>query len=85
MQRLEISGAVRPIYGSLGVKRLTLKNSTLFPQNIYIFCTCLRKKKPMISLYNLQRTAFITEVSSVYCAVRLGPLNKMDYVSSLNG
>ena len=27
MQSLEVSGAVRPIYGSLGVKRLT-KNST---------------------------------------------------------
>ena len=25
MQRLEVSGALRPIYGSLGVKRLTLK------------------------------------------------------------
>ena len=25
MQRLEVSGAVRPIYGSLGVKRLILK------------------------------------------------------------
>ena len=24
MQRLEVSGAVRPIYGSLGIKRLTL-------------------------------------------------------------
>ena len=24
MQRLEVSGAVRPIYGSLGVKRLTV-------------------------------------------------------------
>ena len=28
MQRLEVSGAVRPLYGSLGVKRLT-KSSTL--------------------------------------------------------
>ena len=26
MQRLEVSGAVRPIYGSLGVKRLTNSN-----------------------------------------------------------
>ena len=26
MQRLEVSGAVRPIYGSLGVKRLTSWN-----------------------------------------------------------
>ena len=25
MQRLEVSGAVRPIYGSLGVKRLIIK------------------------------------------------------------
>jgi len=29
MQRLEVSGAVRPIYGSLGVKRLVL--STHYP------------------------------------------------------
>jgi len=28
MQRLEVSGAVRPIYGSLGVKRL---RNPLFP------------------------------------------------------
>ena len=26
MQRLEVSGAVRPIYGSLGVKRLRIAN-----------------------------------------------------------
>jgi len=25
MQRLEVSGAVQPIYGSLGVKRLIIK------------------------------------------------------------
>jgi len=27
MQRLEVSGAVRPIYGSLGVKRLNLSET----------------------------------------------------------
>ena len=26
MQRLEVSGAVRPVYGSLGVKRLSVDN-----------------------------------------------------------
>jgi len=26
MQRLEVSGAVRPLYGSLGVKELSIKN-----------------------------------------------------------
>ena len=30
MQRLEVSGAVRPIYVSLGVKRLTTKDIILF-------------------------------------------------------
>ena len=30
MQRLEVSGAVRPIYGSLGVKRLTKHSLLLF-------------------------------------------------------
>jgi len=34
MQRLEVSGAVRPIYGSLGVKRLTgrIKAQDLIPK-----------------------------------------------------
>ena len=30
MQRLEVSGAVRPIYGSLGVKRLMGQQSPIF-------------------------------------------------------
>ena len=30
MQRLEVSGAVRPIYGSLGVKRLISFKDTLY-------------------------------------------------------
>ena len=29
MQRLEVSGAVRPIYGSLGVKRLIKKGKVI--------------------------------------------------------
>ena len=39
MQRLEVSGAIRPIYGSLGVKRLTnLMHKILFYNK---FITCL--------------------------------------------
>ena len=30
MQRLEVSGAVRPIYGSLGVKRLMVRDTIRF-------------------------------------------------------
>ena len=47
MQRLEVSGAVRPIYGSLGVKRL-------------------------------RDVVCITEVESVYSAVRTESLYKKE-------
>ena len=33
MQRLEVSGAVRPIYGSLGVKRLTFPKELVPPSS----------------------------------------------------
>ena len=33
MQRLEFSGAVRPIYGSLGVKRLTFRHHAYYIQD----------------------------------------------------
>ena len=34
MQRLEFSGAVRPIYGSLGVKRLTRRLIPVLPDSL---------------------------------------------------
>jgi len=42
MQRLEVSGAVRPIYGSLGVKRLTTvldggEKSAALPDRFYSY------------------------------------------------
>ena len=39
MQRLEVSGAVRPIYGSLGVKRLIpsrVRFSTVIPRRLHL-------------------------------------------------
>jgi len=33
MQRLEVSGAIRPMYGSLGVKRLKTKRNLLYIRN----------------------------------------------------
>jgi len=35
MQRLEVSGAVRPTYGSLGVKRLSVALSTANPPHTH--------------------------------------------------
>jgi len=39
MQRLEVSGAVRPIYGSLGVKRLSTDHRDSRSSGMYIFST----------------------------------------------
>jgi hypothetical protein len=63
---------------------LTFRNYTFCPQSVCMFCMYLRKKEHMISLNNTQQLVFIfiTE-ASVYCAVRSGSLNKMDYVSFL--
>jgi len=35
MQHLEVRSAVRPIYGSLGVKRLTKSNAVYFRNILY--------------------------------------------------
>ena len=56
MQRLEVSGAVRPIYGSLGVKRLMHK--VLF-YNKFIICLymfralCVHHQEVKIVLYSI--------------------------------
>jgi len=39
MQRFEVSGAVRPIYGSLGVKRLNKRGR----QEFIFFCVALER------------------------------------------
>ena len=48
MQLLEVSGAVRPIYGSLGVKRLMIEKKNNYKKlytvlsylGVFTFCTC---------------------------------------------
>ena len=41
MQRLEVSGGVRPIYGSLGVKRLTHKRYDLKKKKVIEHKMCV--------------------------------------------
>ena len=60
MQRLEVSGAVRPIYGSLGVKRLTnLMHKILFYSKfiiirLYMFrALCAHHQEVKIVLYSI--------------------------------
>ena len=53
MQRLEVSGAVRPMYGSLGVKRLmTILDNYMFRPLLAIFMLYLRELK--VLLYNVR-------------------------------
>jgi len=45
----------------------------------------LKKKRVIISLYNINLSVFLTEAESVYCAVRTASLNNTDTFSSLRG
>jgi hypothetical protein len=45
----------------------------------------IRVRTENVALYSIQRFVFITEIGSVYCAVRNGSLNKTDYVWSFKG
>ena len=49
MQRLEVSGVVRPIYGSLGIKRLMHSTFSLPLALKYILCTYLCPSAPVCS------------------------------------
>ena len=56
MQRLEVSGAVRPIYGSLGFKRLksTLRYMFRVCEAILSQCTAIRKRDTLKTAHNVQ-------------------------------
>ena len=56
---------------------LTLKNSTICPHSVLMYCIRISEQTTIISLYNLNLLIFTTETESVYCAVRTGCLNKI--------
>jgi hypothetical protein len=45
----------------------------------------ISEQTAIISLYSINRLVFITEVESVYSAVRTESIYKTDYISSLMG
>ena len=69
MQRLEVSGAVRPIYGSLGVERLTVMHSAFCPHNVFVCSVWISEQTAIISLHSVNCLVFVTETGCVYCAV----------------
>jgi hypothetical protein len=63
---------------------LTFKNCNAFcPQCIDVYCFISEQTVTFPDIINW--LVFITEMKSVYCAVRTGPLNKPACASSLNG
>jgi hypothetical protein len=61
---------------------LTFNNCTFCPHCIYVFCIYLRTNS---NLCHFNWLGFITELKSVYSAVRTGPLNKAVCASCLKG
>ena len=71
MQRLEVSGAVRPIFGSLGVKRLMLKIFLLFEYLLLPLFCCVVRDSTQRSLLQykvpIPYISFILVFESVFC------------------
>ena len=65
MQRLEVSGAVRPLYGSLGVKGLTHRNIHMI--------SCLRETSSgammLVRILPLQRHVFGNLLLNLFMSV----------------
>ena len=60
---------------------LIFKNRMLFTQCIYVFC--IWEQTATCAIYIINWLVFITELKSVYCAVRTGSLNEAVCASSL--
>ena len=52
MQRLEVSGAVQPIYGSLGVKRLNVTWQALQYHRNRMGCRCINSVEEYNSIHH---------------------------------
>jgi hypothetical protein len=63
---------------------LTSNNCTLCPHSIYVFCIIWEQTATCAS-YSINWLVFITEMKSVYCAVRTGSLNKAVCASTWKG
>jgi len=54
---------------------LTFGNSTFCPHRVFMCFEWTSEQTAIISLYNINWLVFVTEMKSVYCAVRTGSLN----------
>ena len=66
MQRLEVSGAVRPIYGSLGVKRLNTRKTSVMPDEVGCFPSEMYAKSDSLHFHT---AIFPTEKKKSLCLI----------------
>jgi hypothetical protein len=58
---------------------LKLKNSTFCPHSVFMCFVWISEQTAIISLYSINWLVFITETGCVYCAVRTGSLNIIQF------
>ena len=58
---------------------LTFNNSTFCPHTVFMCFVWISEQAAIISLYNINWLVCITEKECVYCAVRTGSLNKIQF------
>ena len=76
MQRLEVSGAVRPIYGSLGVKRLTnLMHKICFTISLFHASTCVEHHVLIV-----RRSKFYYTDSGIITPIGGRPVHRDDHL-----
>jgi hypothetical protein len=66
------------------INSFNIKNTTSFPQFIYVYCIYITTNTDFC-LIPYKLICFLTQMKSVYCAVRTESLNKTVYASSLKG
>jgi len=71
MQRLEVSGAVRPIYGSLGVKRLIFYKVVWFSCLPFTFFSSVRKHTQLSTANDVSQMLYqsITFIFKHLCGI----------------
>jgi hypothetical protein len=67
---------VKLIYYNICTIGFKVQNATFSPKSIYVLYVS-QKNTSNFSSYSPQRLVFITEETSVYCAVRIGSSNIM--------
>jgi hypothetical protein len=57
---------------------LTFEDYTFFPHSVFMCFVWIKEQTATFAVYKINRSVFVTEMESVYCAVRTEFLYKTD-------